>query len=127
MESAKVSVGMVVAAFAAVAMLVLLVVFGVWLYQQFEGGLLSQQYQNVKHSQAYVESTNSQMRELMTEYAKAETGYLTYSKTDPVTAASYQGQMTATLNQLYALAGTLSPSEVAPDVQNFLATHPQFR
>lgn len=127
MEDIKIGVGGIVAIFVVVAVLVLAAVFGLWLYQQFEGDLLSQQYQNVKHSQVYVESTNSQMRELMTEYAKAETGYLTYSKSDPVTAASYQGQMTATLNQLYALAGTLDPSEVAPDVKNFLASHPQFR
>lgn len=114
-------------AFVVVAVVVLLAVFGTWLYQQFEGGLLSQQYQNVKHSQAYVESTNSQMRGLMVEYAKAETGYNQYREVDQVTAASYQGQMAATLNQLYALAGTLDPSEVAPDVQNFLATHSQFK
>lgn len=109
--------------FVAVAVLVLLTVFGVWLYQQFEGGLLTQQFQNVKHSQAYVETTNSQMRELMTEYSKAEAGYNQYQTTDKVTAASYQGQMSATLNQMHAMAGTLDPSEVAPDVQVFLTAH----
>lgn len=127
MENAKVGIGAVVAVFLAVAISVLLIVFGIWLYQQFEGDLLTQEYQNVKHSQAYVESTNSQMRGLMTEYTSSEAEYLKYKDVDPVTAQAYQGQMGATLNQLYALAGTLSPNEVAPDVQNFQATHPQFR
>lgn len=123
----KEGLGGVVLAFAAVAVVVLLTVFGIVLYQQFEGGIISREFQNVKHSQGYVEATNSQMRELMTEYAKAETGYAQYREVDAVTAAAYQGQMAQILNQLYALAGTLNPSEVAPDVQNFLATHPKLR
>ncbi len=124
MENTKAGLSGIAIAFIAVAAVVLLAVFGTWLYQEFEGDLLSRQFENTKHSQAYVESTNAQMRELVTEYAKAETGYATYHETDQVTANAYQGQMSATLNQIRALAGSLDPSEVAPDVQNFLGAHP---
>ncbi|OGD74540.1 hypothetical protein A3A84_00290 [Candidatus Collierbacteria bacterium RIFCSPLOWO2_01_FULL_50_23] len=124
MESTKAGLSGIAIAFITVIVVVLLAVFGTWLYQEFEGDLLSRQFKNVKHSQAYVESTNAQMRMLVTEYAKAEAEYFKFSETSPVTAAAYQGQMSATLNQIHTLAGSLDPSEVAPDVQIFLAAHP---
>lgn len=127
MEDIKIGMGGIVAIFVVVAVVVLAAVFGVWLYQQFEGDILSREFQNVKHSQAYVESTNAQMRQLITEYRSAEAEYTKYAETSLVTAQAYQGQMQATLNQIYALAGSLDPSEVAPDVQAFLNAHPQSR
>lgn len=110
--------------FGGATVLVLLAVFITFLYQQFEGGLISKQFQNVKHSQAYVESTNTQLRMLATEYSKADADRAVYAaKGDKTTATAYEGQMAATLNQMKALAGTLSPNEVSPDNQTFLATH----
>lgn len=124
MEDIRFGLKMVVLGFLAVAAVVLLSIFGYALYQQFEGDLLSRDFQNVKHSQAYVESTNAQIRQLITEYGSAEAEYWKYSETSPVTAQAYQGQMQATMNQIRALAGSLDPSEVAPDVRTFLDTHP---
>lgn len=110
--------------FLGVVVVVLAFVLGTWVYQQFQGDILSRDFQNVKHSQAYVESTNTQLRMLVTEYNKADAERATYTtKGDKTTAAAYEGQMVATMNQMKALAGTLSPNEVAPDVQTFLATH----
>ncbi len=99
----------VVVTVGLVALAVLLVVGATWLYQQFEGGLLSQHFQNVKHSQQYVESTNQAIRTLMTDYESP---------------TATEGQKKADLNQIYALAGSMDPSEVASDVQTWLKAHP---
>lgn len=124
MENAKSGIGLTVLAFAIVAVVVLAGVFGYWLYQQFEGGLLSRDFQNVKHSQAYVESTNQAMRTLITDYASTEADVLRYQN-DPTTAQALKGQLAATKNQIWALAGSLDESEWATDVNIWLAAHPQ--
>jgi len=87
-----------------------------------EGKILSIQYQNVKHSQGYVESHNDQMRMLIVEYRAGEVK-LAQFKDDPAVVEAVTGQMTAILNDIRAKAGELSQSEVAPDVNQFLIQH----
>lgn len=117
--------GISVGWFVGIALVVLGLVFGSWLYLQFEKDLIDKQYDNTKHSQPYVESTNNAIRELITEFHKAETGYLEYKTKDATTALSYQGQMTSYLNQIYAQAYTLDKSELGEDIVKFMADHPK--
>ncbi len=117
--------GISVGWFITIALVVLGLVFGTWLYLQFEGDLISKQYDNVQHSQPYVESTNTAIREMIIEFNKAQTGYLEYKDKDAATALSYQGQMTSYLNQIYAQANTLDKSELGEDILLFMAEHPK--
>lgn len=109
--------------FLAVVVVVLAIVLGTWVYQQFQGDIYSRDFQNVKHSQGFVETKNNEMLGLIADYNKANAERAVYeAKGDKKTAEAYQGQAAATLTQIKALANTLSPNEVAPDVQTFLAS-----
>ena len=116
--------GLSVGWFIGIVLFVLGVVLAVFVWQQFEGEIYTRDFQNVKHSQGYVEATNTQVRGLITEYYKAETGSLEYAQSDPVTAASYRGQMESYLDQIWGLANTIDQSERGEDVQRFLNEHP---
>lgn len=87
-----------------------------------EGPINSIHYQNVKHSQGYIESHNDQMRQMIAEYNASELKLAQYSDNQAVVKA-VKGQMSAILNDIKAKAGELSTNEVAPDVSQFIAMH----
>ena len=118
------TLGMSFTLFVVGVVFIALCVIGGLVYYNLQGAVLTKQFQNVKHAQPFVETTNQSMRTLITDYAGAAAKYNEYAKSDQVTAKSYQGQMQSDLNQIYALAGSLDKSEIASDVQTFLDSHP---
>jgi hypothetical protein len=116
--------GITVGWFILIIVLVLSAVVGVVVWQQFEQGMITKDYQNVKHSQAVVGATNDQIRTAISEYAAAAAEYNKYAKSDEVTAKGYEGQMKAALNNIYRLAGSIDKSELQNDNAEFMATHP---
>jgi hypothetical protein len=111
-------------AFAAVAAAVLLVVFGIFVWQRFEGGLISQHTLNVRHSIGYVDAQNSHCEQVsIPDYSAAKASF----DRDAGNAQAQRddrAQMAAAVTDCRTTVGQLSPGEVAAPVAQFLAEHP---
>lgn len=110
--------------FLAVIVVILAIVLGTWMYQQFEGDIYSRDYQNKRNSQANVEPKNLEISKLIADYNKAEGERAKYEAIgDKITAKQYEGQKASTLQAIKDLADTLRQEDLSPSNSKFLASH----
>lgn len=105
-----------------VVLSVIAVVIGIFVWQQFEGDILSRDFENKQKSSGAQTGMESAIRQAIVEYNKAETGYLENKDSDTVTAQSYKGQMDSNLQIIWALQSDLTSTP--EDIQLFLNSHP---
>jgi hypothetical protein len=111
-------------AFGAVGVLVLLGVFGTWVYQNYEGGLASQHTKNQRHEIGYVDAQNQHCEQVdIPDYNKAKAQY-DRDVSNPTAQTDDEAQMNSALSDCRNTVGQLSPDEVAAPVAQFLAAHP---
>lgn len=122
MDELRVTAGGLLLAVGGVAVAVLLAVMGVSVWQHFEGGLISQHVQNVRHSIGYVDAQNAHCRQDISDYADARAAFAR-DAADSQAQAGDQAHMLALVSDCRATVGQLSSGEVAGDVAQFLAAH----
>ena len=124
MESARITAGTLLVAAGAVGAAVLLVVLGYTVWLHFEGRLISQHTQNVRHSIGYVDAQNAHCEQDISDYTDARAASARDAGNDQAESAD-QAHMRALIADCRATVGQLSTGEVAAPVAQFLAAHPE--